>query len=78
MFKVMNITLRYGYTMKNGKCFLEIIECINGKDTFINEIEIDCKKLYLKLACNGQKLAFYYGTDGVNYKFWIRMWQAQI
>lgn len=59
--------ISYGYTMKNGKYFLEIIECINGKDTFINEIEINCKKLYLKVVGKGQKLDFYYGTDGVSY-----------
>jgi alpha-N-arabinofuranosidase len=60
--------IRYEYTKKNGKDVLEIIECTNGQDTLINEIEIMSSKLYLKVVSKGQKLDFYYGNDGVTYK----------
>lgn len=60
--------IRYEKTERNGKEVLQIIECNNGKDTLINEIEINSSKLYLKIVSKGQNLNFYYGNDGVTYK----------
>lgn len=47
---------------------MQIVECNNGKDTLINEIEMNSSKLYLKIVSKGQNLNFYYGNDGVTYK----------
>ena len=44
------------------------MECNNGKDILINEIEINCSRIYLKVVSKRQKLDFYYGYDGINYK----------
>lgn len=60
--------MRYEYIKKQGKDVLQIVECKNGEDILIDEVQIDLSRLYLKLACNGQKLDFYYGTDGIKYK----------
>jgi len=60
--------MRYEYTKKNGKKVLQITECNNGKDILINEIQLNSNRLYLKIVSRGQKLDFYYGTDGVNFE----------
>ena len=59
--------MRYEYIKKQGKDVLQIVECKNGEDILIDEVQIDSSRLYLKLACNGQKLAFHYSTDGIKY-----------
>lgn len=59
--------MRYEYTKKNGKKVLQITECNNSKDILINEVEITSAKLYLKMVSKGQKLDFYYGSDGITY-----------
>jgi len=60
--------MRYEYIKKHGKDLLQIVECKDGEDILIDEIQIDSSRLYLKLACNGQKLAFYYSADGITYR----------
>jgi alpha-N-arabinofuranosidase len=60
--------MRYEYTKKNGREILQVVECINGTNIFINEVEISARRLYLKIVSKGQKLDFYYGTDGNNYE----------
>ncbi|MDR3597271.1 glycoside hydrolase family 43 protein [Clostridium sp.] len=60
--------MRYEYTKKNGKEVLQVVECMEGKDILISEIEIDASRLYLKIVSKGQRLDFYYGTDGNDYK----------
>ena len=53
--------MRYEYIKKQGRDVLQIVECKNGEDILIDEIQIDSSRLYLKLVCNGQRLAFHYG-----------------
>lgn len=60
--------IKYEYTKKQGKDVLQIVECNNGNDILIDEIKITSNKLYLKVVSSGQKLAFYYGTNGINYE----------
>ena len=60
--------MRYEYTKKNGKEVLQVIECNNGEDILINEVKINASRLYLKIVSKGQRLDFYYGTDGNNYE----------
>lgn len=44
------------------------MECKQGKDILISEVEISASRLYLKIVSRGQRLDFYYGTDGNTYK----------
>lgn len=60
--------MRYEYTMKDGKEVLQIVECKQGKDILIKKLEINTRRLYLKIVSRGQRLDFYYGTEGNNYK----------
>lgn len=60
--------MRYEYTKKDGKEVLQVVECTQGKDILISEAEVSASRLYLKIASRGQRLDFYYGTDGNTYK----------
>ncbi|WP_297424118.1 glycoside hydrolase family 43 protein [Clostridium sp.] len=60
--------IRYECTQRNGREVLQIIECNNGKDILINEVEINSSKLCLKMVSKGQKLDLYYGIDGTSCK----------
>ncbi len=60
--------IRYEYIRKHGNNVLQIVECSNGEDILIHEIQISLSRLYLKLVSKGQKLSFYYGIDGADHK----------
>lgn len=60
--------MTYEYTKNEDKYVLRVTE--NNKDNLkiINEIEVENKRIYLKIQCKKSLVTFYYSYNGIDYK----------
>ena len=59
--------LRYEYSINNGKNVLRVVKCNKGSNELIEEINLDCERLFLKIISRNKKLDFYYSINGTDY-----------